>query len=119
MFINDKGKIYLINMQMEIIFTGAKTEEQRCFNSIIDGELILHDKNGVFINTFAAFDIYFASFTDLRTRPFIEVPYKNKKIFDKACRLPVLKEFMTILKPISIMTKGEKSKGNAFNNQRK
>jgi hypothetical protein len=105
MFINDKGKIYLINMQMEIIFTGAKTEEQRCFNSIIDGELILHDKNGVFINTFAAFDIYFASFTDLRTRPFIEVPYKNKKIFDKACRLPVLKEFMTILKPISIMTK--------------
>ena len=105
MFINSKGKIYLINTQMEVAFTGAKTEEQRCFNSIIDGELILHDKNGVFINTFAAFDIYFASSTDLRTRPFVEVPYKikDKKIFEKSCRLPVLKEFMTVLKPESIM----------------
>jgi hypothetical protein len=105
MFINNKGKIYLINMQMEIIFTGAKTDEQRCFNSIIDGELILHDKNGAFINTFAAFDIYFASLTDLRARPFMEVPYKNKKIFEQSCRLPVLKEFMSILNPISIMIK--------------
>jgi hypothetical protein len=105
MFINNKGKIYLINMQMEIAFTGAKTEEKRCFNSIIDGELILHDKNGVFINTFAAFDIYFASSTDLRSRPFVEVPYKikDKKIFEKSCRLPVLKEFMTVLKPESIL----------------
>jgi hypothetical protein len=102
MFINDKGKIYLINMQMDVIFTGAKTEENRCFNSVIDGELILHDKNGVFINTFAAFDIYFASLTDLRARPFIEVPYKNKKIFDKSCRLNVLKEFIKVLNPISI-----------------
>jgi hypothetical protein len=109
MFINNKGKIYLINMQLEIAFTGAKTEEQRCFNSIIDGELILHDKNSVFINTFAAFDIYFASSTDLRSRPFVEVPHKikdkikDKKLFEKSCRLPVLKEFMTILKPESIL----------------
>jgi hypothetical protein len=105
MFINSKGKIYLINMQMEIIFTGARTEEMRCFNSIIDGELILHDKNGAFINIFAAFDIYFASSTDLRARPFMEVPYKNKKIFEQSCRLAVLKEFMTILNPTSILSK--------------
>jgi hypothetical protein len=105
MFVNSKGKIYLINMQMEIVFTGARTEEQRCFNSIIDGELILHDKYNVFINTFAAFDIYFASSTDLRARPFMEVPYKNKKIFEKSSRLAVLKEFMTILQPLSILSK--------------
>lgn len=103
MFVSENGKIFLINMQMDIIFTGATTEEKRCFNSIIDGELILHDKNGIFINTFAAFDIYFASSTDLRSRPFIEVPYKNPKIFEKSCRLTVLKEFMTILTPMSVM----------------
>ena len=40
-----------------------------------------NDKNGVFINIFAAFDIYFASHTDLRARPFVEVPFKNTKIF--------------------------------------
>jgi hypothetical protein len=100
MFINNKGKIYLINMNMDVIFTGAKTEQQRCFNSVIDGELILHDKNGVFINIFAAFDIYFASHTDLRFRPFVEVPFKNTKIFKESCRLPVLKEFMKILDPV-------------------
>jgi hypothetical protein len=104
MFINDKGKIYLINMQMEVMFTGAKTEEQRCFNSIIDGELILHDKNGIFINIFAAFDIYFALATDLRARPFVEVPHKNKKVFEQGTRLSVLKEFMSILKADSILT---------------
>ena len=114
MFVNDFGKIYLINMQMDIIFTGATTDEKRCFNSIIDGELILHDKNGVFINTFAAFDIYFASSTDLRTRPFIEVPYKNPKIFEKSCRLPVLKEFMTILNPMSVMAVVASDRSNAL-----
>jgi hypothetical protein len=104
MFINDKGKIYLINMQMEVIFTGAKTEEQRCFNSVLDGELIIHDKNGVFINVFAAFDIYFALLTDLRARPFVEVPHKNKKVFEQGTRLNVLKEFMSILKADSVLT---------------
>ena len=103
MFINDKGRIYLINMQMEVIFTGSKTEEQRCFNSVIDGELILHDKNGIFINIFAAFDIYFALSTDLRARPFVEVPHKNIKVFDQSTRLNVLKEFMSILKAESII----------------
>ena len=114
MFINDRGKIFLINMQMEVIFCGAKTEEMRCFNSIIDGELILHDKYGIFINTFAAFDIYFASATDLRTRPFIEVPYKNPKIFEQSCRLSVLKEFMTILTPQSVLSEPVADRANAF-----
>ena len=114
MFVNSKGKIFLINMQMDVIFTGATTEEKRCYNSIIDGELILHDKNGIFINTFAAFDIYFASSTDLRARPFIEVPYKNPKIFEKGCRLPILKEFMTILNPISVIAETALEKTTAF-----
>ena len=104
MFINDRGKIYLINTQMEVIFTGAKTEEQRCFNSVLDGELIIHDKNGLFINVFAAFDIYFVLSTDLRSRPFVEVPHKNKKLFEQSTRLSVLKEFMSILKADSIIT---------------
>lgn len=59
MFINDKGKIYLINTNMDIIFTGAKTQNEECFNSLFDGELISHDKTGKFINLYAAFDIYY------------------------------------------------------------
>jgi hypothetical protein len=114
MFINDRGKIYLINMQMEVIFTGAKTEEQRCFNSVIDGELILHDKNGVFINVFAAFDIYFVLSNDLRARPFVEVPHKNKKVFEQGTRLSVLKEFMSILKADSILTNKVETEKKGF-----
>lgn len=60
MFINDKGKIYLINSNMNIIFTGAKTENKDCFNCLLDGELILHDKQGNFINLYAAFSKSFS-----------------------------------------------------------
>ena len=53
LYINSIGRIYMISSNMEIIFTGSKTENEKCFNTIIDGELILHDKNGNFINTFS------------------------------------------------------------------
>ena len=46
-------------MNMNVIFTGAKTTEEKCFNSLLDGELILHNKKHQFINTFAVFDIYY------------------------------------------------------------
>ena len=49
LYINSTGKIYLINMNMTVIFTGAKTMEEKCFNSLLDGELILHDKLRNFI----------------------------------------------------------------------
>jgi len=114
MFINNKGKIYLINMNMEVLFTGAKTEERRCFNSILDGELILHDKHKAFINVFAAFDIYFASNVDIRARPFMEVPYKNKKIFQEGTRLSILKDFMKILDPVSVMSRKIEEDKSAF-----
>ena len=103
MFINNSGKIYLINTNMDVIFTGAKTEEDRCFNTLIDGELILHNKEGTFINTFAAFDIYVASNISVRERPFVEIPTKDAKLFKEGCRLPILKEMIKILKPISIV----------------
>jgi len=59
MVISEHGKIYLINTNMDVIFTGAKTDNKECFNCIIDGELISHDKNGRFINLYAAFDVYY------------------------------------------------------------
>ena len=99
LYVNDKGRIYLINTNMNIIFTGSYTEEPKCFNSIIDGELILHNKLGTFINTFAAFDIYYVNSLDIRARPFINTYSKNEKYFKDGCRLPILKDFIKILKP--------------------
>uniref|UniRef100_A0A6C0ISM5 mRNA cap 0 methyltransferase domain-containing protein n=1 Tax=viral metagenome TaxID=1070528 RepID=A0A6C0ISM5_9ZZZZ len=102
LYIANDGKIYLINTSMSVIFTGAFTMEERCFNSILDGELILHDKFGNFINTFASFDLYFYNKIDVRHRPFIKTPLKEDKYFEEGCRLPMLKEFIKILTPKNI-----------------
>lgn len=71
MIVNKVGKIYLLDTNMNIQFTGAKTEEKTLFNSIIDGEHILHDKTGKFINLYAVFDIYFINKKDIRKLPFM------------------------------------------------
>jgi hypothetical protein len=107
LYVNDSGKIYLINMNMNVIFTGAITYETKCFNSMLDGELILHNKEGLFINRFAAFDIYYINNVDIRARPFVKIPTKDKKYFEEGCRLPILKEFVKILSPVSILLKKE------------
>ena len=110
LFINGEGRIYLIDMNMNVIFTGAKTEEEKCFNSLLDGELILHDKMDIFINNFAAFDIYYINKTDVRARPFINTHTKDEKYFEEGCRLPLLKELIKILNPLSILAKKTESK---------
>lgn len=111
LYVNGTGKIYLINMNMNVIFTGAITNEEKCFNSLIDGELILHNKQKQFINTYAAFDIYYINKFDIRARPFVKTETKDEKYFAEGCRLPMLQEFIKILKPISVVLKeGEMDK---------
>ena len=72
LYISNDGKIYLINTNMDVIFTGAKTANEDCFNSLLDGELIVHDKVGKFINLYAAFDIYYINKQDVRTFTFLQ-----------------------------------------------
>ena len=59
MYINEFGKIYLINTTFEVQYTGLFTKNTKSYNSILDGEHILLDKMNRFINWFSAFDIYF------------------------------------------------------------
>ncbi len=99
LYINGKGRIYLINTNMNVIFTGAKTNNDACFDSILDGELILHNKYGNFINTFAVFDIYYIHKIDVRAKPFINTHSKEERYFRDGCRLPILKELIRNLKP--------------------
>ncbi len=102
MIIGADGKIYLMNSNMNITFTGAKTDVEVCFNSILDGELILNDKEGRFVNTYAAFDIYFINKADIRKKPFIDYDdEKNKNLI--TCRLAALNELVKKLNPTSII----------------
>jgi len=73
LYISHDGKIYLINTNMDAIFTGAKTANEECWNSLLDGELISHDKNGKFINLYAAFDIYYINKQDVRSFTFLQM----------------------------------------------
>ena len=109
LYIDNAGRIYLINTNMNVAFTGAKTANERCFNSLIDGELILHDKNDNFINLFTAFDMYYVNKVDIRSRPFVKTYSKDKRIFENGCRLPILKDFVRNLNPTSIMATGNVS----------
>ena len=59
MMINSKGKIYLIDVNMKVQFTGIVSKNKEAFNTILDGEHVLHDKFGAFINKYLAFDVYY------------------------------------------------------------
>ena len=71
LYIAGSGKLYLIDTNMNVQFTGAVTQTESLFNSLLDGEHILHSKNGQFINLYAAFDIYYDGGEDMREAPFI------------------------------------------------
>jgi len=101
MYISATGKIYLINTNMKVLFTGAKTENKEVFNSLIDGEIIYHDKYGKFINLYAAFDVYIINGKDVRSLGFISKTKENVAVVK--CRLPLLKNLVKVLKPMSVV----------------
>ena len=73
MYINNDGKIYLINTFMNVEFTGCKTRVKELVNTLIDGEHILNNKKGEYINVFAAFDIYFLNGKNVTGLSFVNV----------------------------------------------
>ncbi len=118
MLISEEGKIYLINTNMDVIFTGARTHNKECFNTLLDGELISHDKNGKFINLYAAFDIYYVKKQDVRAYTFMLLE-TEKDIYKS--RYQLLKYIEYNLKPVSIMDTGrtdEKSIKDIIENQK-
>ena len=89
LYVAKDGLVYLINMNMNVIFTGAQTKKTELVNTILDGELILHDKFGKFINLFAAFDIYYLKGEDIRHFPFMKL---DKDKYDN--RLELMQSFI-------------------------
>lgn len=86
LYINPTGNCYLIDTNMNIQFTGMTNNI--LINTLIDGEHILHDKNGRFINLYVAFDIYFLDNQDKRSLEFIS---NEPNILQSNFRLLLLK----------------------------
>ena len=111
LFISNSGKIYLIDTNMRVIFTGSKTNEKTIFNSILDGEHIRKDKYDNYLNLFAGFDIYYVNGKSVREYPFMnylteeeitKMEEDDKNVVNKY-RLDILNELINLLKPISIL----------------
>ena len=102
MYINNIGKIFLITTNMKVQFTGAITSNKELFNTLLDGEHILHNKKGQFINLYAAFDIYFINRSDVRKNAFIP-PEELGETPLTSFRFPLLVQVMSMLKPSSIV----------------
>ena len=69
LYINKDGKVYLIDVNMNVQFTGVISKNQDYHDSLIDGEHVLHDKFGAFINYYLAFDAYYVGRGDIRSLP--------------------------------------------------
>jgi len=67
------GHVYLIDTNMNFQFTGAVSLNTKLHNTLLDGEHILHNKNGDFINLFLVFDVYFVHKADVRSRLFFPI----------------------------------------------
>tara|TARA_B110000879_G_scaffold140792_1_gene183371 strand:+ start:3390 stop:6896 length:3507 start_codon:yes stop_codon:yes gene_type:complete len=114
LYISNNGKIYLIDTNMNVVFTGSKTNEKTIFNSLLDGEHIREDKHGKYLNLFAGFDLYYVNGKSVREFPFINYLFQDEivegqeesEIVSKKFRLELLSELIELLKPISILETG-------------
>jgi hypothetical protein len=116
LYISSNGRIYMIDTNMKVIFTGAMTNEKTIYDSLLDGEHIKFDKKHKFINLFAAFDIYYVNKKSVREHAFIlsdeeieklsQNPDKNTNMMLKHVRLLLLKKCINVMKPISILDGG-------------
>lgn len=83
LYVSKKGKVYLINSNLKVIFTGTFTKDAYCFDSLLDGEFIAYGKPPTrrFLFKFLAFDIYY--FGGLQTLAHVrELPFTNNLAVD-------------------------------------
>lgn len=102
LLINNTGRVYLIDTNMTPQFTGAVTANKLYFNTLIDGEHVLNDKLGRFINLYAAFDIYFINKKDVRKLAFTLQKSSREESIEqsemiKSYRLPALADVVNKL----------------------
>lgn len=76
------GKVYLIDVNMNVQFTGTICKQKEYHKTIMDGEHVLHSKKGKFINLFLIFDLYYVNGDDVRSLPFIKGAKKSGR-YDK------------------------------------
>ena len=107
MFVSGDGKVYLVDMNMVVTFTGASTTNPKLFESLIDGEHIRMNKLGKSINLYAAFDVYYINKKSTREFAFCETTEASKDEQRPKYRLELLKQYIELMKPVLISSECE------------
>ena len=112
LFIAKDGKIYLIDTNMNVLFTGVSTAEKTIMNSLLDGEHIKYGKTRNFINLYAAFDVYYINKKSVREFAFISQALEEEEgeINENKYRLPLLNTLVDLIKPKSVLEKSTETK---------
>lgn len=100
LYIAPNGRIYMIDTNMNIIFTGTMTQDKDLYDSLLDGENIKYDKTGKFVNLYAAFDVYFINGKSQRELNFVSMDDNEEP---SKFRLNQLNQYIAALKPRSIL----------------
>jgi len=89
LYVHKDGRVYLIDTNMNVQFTGGVSKDDDLAQTILDGEHILHNKKGEFINLYAAFDAYFVGGKDVRANGFIP---DSEDVVAVKYRFPLLRQ---------------------------
>ena len=113
LLIDESGKIYFIDMNMHVQFTGTMTAEKKLYFSLFDGEHIKYDKTGRFINLFAIFDVYYINKKSTREFPFVKTESISVTLDNAEEKKPIpyrwkiMSQAIEMLKPYSILDKNK------------
>jgi hypothetical protein len=107
LYVAPNGRIYMINTNMQVIFTGLVTKDTKLQDSLIDGEHIKYDKHGKFVNLYAAFDVYYIHNVSVREKGFVPLDAEDE---ESKYRLPLLQKFVSELKPQSVTSDSKDKK---------
>ena len=116
LLIDESGKMYFIDMNMRVQFTGMVTAEKKLWFSLFDGEHIKYDKTGKFINLFAVFDVYYVNKLSTRDYPFVQSnepqanPNEREPNKPKRYRWVIMNKAVEMLKPFSVLDKNRPTK---------
>jgi hypothetical protein len=96
LYIGANSRIYMIDTNMNVQFTGMIASKKELTRTIIDGEHILYDKKGEILNLFAAFDIYYLHGKSFRENRFIRV---DPELPENQFRLTILMKCIQLIQP--------------------
>ena len=85
------GKVYMIDSNNNIIFTGCKIETLSKQNTILNGEFMRENKNKKLLNRYLAYDIYYSNNKDLIELPLM-VNYNERDKIES--RLDILSKYI-------------------------